>query len=107
MLEKDIEGPVCKYAISKGWLAEKYTSPGRRSVPDRVMSPPHKPIFFIEFKAPGKVATEKQARDHERRRGMGHAVYVVDDLNRGNKIIDMVSLGVPHEIIATELEHMK
>lgn len=99
LLEKDIEGPVCRYARTKhGMLVEKFTSPGKRSVPDDMFSCTGGFVFFIEFKAPGKTASEKQAKDHERRRTMGFEVFVVDDIEEGKRIVDemanRVSLGL-------------
>lgn len=92
LLEKDIENAVCKYARDRyGMKAEKFTSPGRRAVPDRIFSV-HGPyvgvVFFIEFKAPGKTATKKQVKDHNERRAMGFKVFVVDDIDQGKKIVD-------------------
>lgn len=94
MLEKDIERPVCAYAKSFGWQTDKFTSPNKRSVPDRLMSPVNRPIFFMEFKAPGKVPTEAQARDHKARRDNGQTVFVVDNVAFGKQIVDLVELGV-------------
>lgn len=93
LLEKDVENPVCRYARNRyGMKAEKFTSPGQRSVPDRLFSVPSARnggfCFFIEFKAPGKEATEKQAKDHKERRKMGFKVFVVDDITRGKRIVD-------------------
>ena len=89
LLEKDIENAVCKYARDRYKMkAEKFTSPGQRAVPDRLFSAPNGFAFFIEFKAPGKKPTEKQLRDHEERRRMGFKVFVVDDIDRGKRIID-------------------
>ena len=96
LLEKDIENPVCKYARDRYKMkAEKFTSPGRRAVPDRLFSVKKKHggmVFFCEFKAPGKKATEKQLRDHEERRKMGFRVFVVDDIRRGKQIVDEMAL---------------
>ena len=88
MLEKDVEDPVCRYARKFGVMAEKFTSPAKRSVPDRLMTFPRDHIVFIEFKAPGKKATDKQQRDHDRRRALGCTVYVCDDIEQGKQIID-------------------
>lgn len=89
LLEKDIENPVCRYARYRyGMKAEKFTSPGQRSVPDRLFSTINGFAFFIEFKAPGKEATKKQVKDHKERREMGFKVFVVDDITRGKRIID-------------------
>lgn len=94
-LEKDIENAVCKYARDRyGMKAEKFTSPGRRAVPDRLFTVPCRRqggfMFLIEFKAPGKKPTEKQVRDHLERQRMGCKVFVVDDIDRGKKIVDVM-----------------
>ncbi|ATN93268.1 hypothetical protein [Marinobacter phage PS6] len=96
LLEKDVEDPVCRYARNRhGMKAEKFTSPSRRAVPDRLFSVKTKSpggfAFFIEFKAPGKEATEKQAKDHKERRKMGFKVFVVDDITRGKRIVDAMA----------------
>ena len=89
LLERDIEAAVCRYAERKyGMKAEKFTSPGRRSVPDRLFSVTGGRVFFIEFKAPKKKPTPKQIKDHERRREMGFKVFVCDDIEQGQMIID-------------------
>ena len=96
LLEKDIESRVCRYARQHyNMKVEKFTSPGRRAVPDDLFSVPcSRPggfCFFIEFKAPGKKATEKQLRDHEERRKMGFKVFVVDDIHEGKKIVQRMA----------------
>jgi hypothetical protein len=89
LLEKDVENAVCKYARETHQMkTEKFTSPGRRAVPDRLFSMRGGEVFFIEFKAPGKVATPAQEKDHNERRVMGFTVYVVDDIAIGKKVID-------------------
>ena len=87
MLEKDIETAVCRYARSKGWIAYKFTSPNRRSVPDRLFCGPNGTHFFIEFKAPGKKPTVKQWREIERLQHLGHTVYICDDIEEGKRIV--------------------
>lgn len=96
MLERDIEEAVRKYAKSKGILAEKFTSPNRKAVPDRMLTGPGGLIFFIEFKATGKAKTVRadatghelrQWRDHNRRRANGFRVYVCDDIEEGKRIV--------------------
>lgn len=78
MLERDIEKALVKRVKCLGGLCEKFTSPGRRSVPDRIITLPGGRIVFAECKAPGKVPTDAQAADHERRRAMGCDVRVID-----------------------------
>ena len=86
MRESKIEEAVCKYAKEQGCLVYKFTSPGRRSVPDRIFI--HKGhVFFVEFKAPGKKPTKGQEREMERLREQGIKVYVCDDIEGGKFLI--------------------
>lgn len=78
MLEKQIEAYLVKRIHSLGGECEKFTSPARRSVPDRIVTMPGGKIIFVELKSPGKKATELQERDHQRRREMGFDVRVID-----------------------------
>lgn len=80
MLEKHIEAALVKRAKVLGGMAEKFTSPGRRSVPDRIVTLPGGRVIFVELKAPGAKPTENQQRDHERRRALGCDVRVIDSL---------------------------
>lgn len=80
MLEKTIEQALVKRVKALGGTAEKFTSPGRRSCPDRLVTLPGGRIIFIEVKAPGKKPTAKQTLDHERRRELGCDVRVIDNL---------------------------
>ena len=78
VLEKTIEAYLVKRIHSLGGECEKFTSPARRSVPDRIVTMPGGKIIFVELKSPGKKATELQERDHQRRREMGFDVRVID-----------------------------
>ena len=77
-LESDIEQALIKRIKALGGICEKHTSPGRRSVPDRLVILPGGHISFAECKRPGQMPTTKQAKDHERRRVLGCVVYVID-----------------------------
>jgi len=95
MLERDIEAYLVKRCKEIGALADKFTSPQRRSVPDRLITFGGR-VLFVELKATGKKPTEAQVRDHERRRAAGAevvwldsvegVVYVIDDLKRNQPI---------------------
>ena len=88
--ERDIEAYLVKEIEKRGGVAEKFTSPNRRSVPDRLVLWPEAtfenyapyPAWaeFVECKAPGEKPTKQQHRDHERRRAMGFRVIVVDSI---------------------------
>lgn len=81
ILEGDVERALVKRVEKElGGSCEKFTSPGRRSVPDRICLFPGGRIIFVELKAPGKTPSKLQQRDHERRRAMGFDVRVIDNL---------------------------
>lgn len=80
MLESAIERAFVARVKSLGGIAEKFTSPGRRSVPDRLVTLPGGAIIFVELKRPGGKPTVAQLRDHERRRALGCDVRVIDSM---------------------------
>jgi len=82
MLERDIESALVKRVKELKGLCEKFTSPGRRSVPDRLVTLPGNVVIFVELKAPGKRPTPLQLRDHQRRRALGCDVRVIDSLDQ-------------------------
>ena len=84
MLEREIERAFVKRVAALGGVAEKFTSPGRRSVPDRIVSLPGGVIIFVELKRPGAKPTELQLRDHDRRRAMGFDVRVISTMEEVN-----------------------
>ena len=88
--ESAIENNGYKYCATKGVMFEKFVTPNKRSVPDRILTFPNGLIAFIEYKAPGKRATDLQFKDHQRRREHGCLVYVVDDVFLSREIIDFL-----------------
>lgn len=90
MLEKKIEAAVCDYAKSKGLLVYKFTSPARHAVPDRMFVLTSGEVFFIEFKRKGQKLTVPQQREHERLRGHNVCAFVVDNVEEGRRIVDMM-----------------
>jgi hypothetical protein len=92
MLEKQIEAHLVKRCKEIGALCEKFTSPQRRSVPDRIVTN-LRGIYFVELKAPGKRASEAQLRDHaKRRKAGGVSVHVIDSLKGVDAFIDAIGL---------------
>lgn len=84
MLERDVERALVRRVEALGGTCEKFTSPGRRSVPDRLITMPDGTIIFVELKAPSKKPTDLQKRDHARRRAMGCDVRVIDNKDDAN-----------------------
>lgn len=76
--EKKIEDYLVRECKKLGGIAEKFTSVGKRGVPDRLCQFPYNIIIFVELKAEGKKPTPLQVEDHKRRRQRGHDVRVID-----------------------------
>ena len=77
LIEKHLVTEVKK----AGGVAFKFVSPGRRSVPDRIVLLPGGRLVFVECKAPGKPPRSDQLREHERLRALGFTVVVLDSKN--------------------------
>jgi hypothetical protein len=88
MLEKDIEAKVRAKAIAAGWLVYKFTSPSRRSVPDRLFIRDGRYVF-IEFKRPGGTLTTGQTREIDRLRCAGADVYVCYSVEEACDALDL------------------
>jgi hypothetical protein len=78
MLERDVEAWLVAEVKRRGGIAYKFTSPQRRSVPDRLVLLPGGEVFFVECKSPKKKPTEAQVREHERIGALGFRVFVMD-----------------------------
>lgn len=86
-LEKDIEKRVCDYAKSLKMLVYKFTSPSRRSVPDRMFILPGGKVFWIEFKRKGQSPTAAQTVEISKMQLQGASVYVADSVDVGKHIV--------------------
>ena len=94
MLERDIEAYLVKRCKEIGALCDKFTSPSRRSVPDRLITFNGR-VLFVELKATGKKPTEAQVRDHERRRAAGAEVVWLDSKLGVEMVIRCLGFGMP------------
>ena len=81
--ESQVEERITDRAKEHKGTAYKFTSPGRRSVPDRLIVcaciPPELRPLFIEAKRPGQKATKSQEREHSKLRERDATVFVADD----------------------------
>ena len=93
MLEKEIEAKVCDYAKTKNVLVYKFTSPNRMAVPDRLFIRPDGRIWFCEFKREGQKPTPAQDREHHRLRQHKVSVFVIDNVDGGKAMVDMMVMG--------------
>jgi hypothetical protein len=86
--ESQVESDHRLATKAEGGIEYKFTSPGRRAVPDRLrlmpVPPEHQEIVaqyvrFREYKKPGEKPTPAQQREHDFLRGMGFTVEVIDE----------------------------
>jgi hypothetical protein len=92
MLEKPIEARLkSRIADVLHGTAYKFTSPQRRSVPDRLCLLPGGVVFFVECKATGKKPTPAQLGEHRRLRGLDFLVFIVDSYEDVDLIVDVYS----------------
>ncbi|CNK09761.1 VRR-NUC domain-containing protein [Yersinia aldovae] len=81
--EDSIEDHLVKEVKKAGGIAYKFVSPGRRSVPDRLVLLPGGKVIFVECKAPGEKPTAAQLREHDKLHALGFAVWVLDNKDLG------------------------
>ena len=85
--EKQIENYLIREVrIKLKGTAFKFTSPGRRAVPDRLCVVPGY-CFFVECKATDKYLTDAQKREAERLIDLGQYVYEVNSKHHIDQII--------------------
>ena len=87
MRESDIEKHLVQRVHELGGEIRKVTWPGRRGAPDRFVML-KTGCFWVELKAPGKVAEPHQEREHARLRKMGQRVYVIDSLQGVDEVLN-------------------
>ena len=88
MKERDIEAHGVREIERAGGTHEKFKTPGRRNVPDRICTLVRGVIFFIEYKRFKKPPRSGQLRDHARRRARGFKVFVVDTKAQVDRIVE-------------------
>lgn len=88
MRESDIERYWIKRVKESGGLTRKFTSPGRRSVPDQICAFPKGVVALVEIKAPGEKPRPDQQREHDRWLSLGVRVYVVSAKEHVDVVID-------------------
>jgi hypothetical protein len=76
--EAEIEMALLRGMDAQGGLCLKFTSPGRRGVPDRVCIMPRGQTYWVELKRPkGGVISGPQQRLHDQFMVRGHRVHVL------------------------------
>ena len=92
-LERDIEKYLVTAIKSIGGIAYKFTSPARRSVPDRLCIFPKNKHCFIEVKRTGGKLTSLQSVEIKRLTKLGHKVIVIYSKQDVRKLIGFITNG--------------
>lgn len=93
MLESSVEKYLREQVEDAGGMCEKHTAPGRRDVPDRLVSWPRigkrGEMDVVETKQPGKKPRDGQLRDHKRRAALGIPTYLIDTKDKVDRYVRM------------------
>jgi hypothetical protein len=88
--EKTIEQKLIKAVKAVGGIAPKFTSPGFDGMPDRLVLLPRGKIAFVEVKRHGEKPRPLQEARHGLLRRLGFAVYVLDDGEQIEEILEQI-----------------
>lgn len=90
--EADIERYLCKKVGAVGGAAYKFTSPGRRNVPDRIVIFPNSNLIFVEVKAPDQEPTDAQIREFERLSSLNQKVTWLSSFDEVDNLVGALSI---------------
>ena len=91
MYERTIEQKLAARARAMGGIAPKFTSPGFDGMPDRLVLLPGGRMGFVELKAPGRKPRPLQLARHRLLRRLGFKVYVIDEINQIDSVLEEIS----------------
>ncbi|MCY7730786.1 VRR-NUC domain-containing protein [Aerococcus urinaeequi] len=77
MEEAKIEKYLTTQVQRLGYMCLKFTSPGTRAVPDRIIIGKGQ-VHFVELKAPGQKPRADQLKMHDKLKAQGLVVKVID-----------------------------
>ena len=92
MKEKVLEQYLVRKVKSMGGIAYKFTSPARRSVPDRLVLLPGGRILFVECKGSGARATKAQQYELDRISQLGFEAAVVDSKEKIDALLSQYEI---------------
>lgn len=85
--ESKVESDIRKYALAKGWWVAKFTSPGKRGVPDRIFIK-NGFVLFIEIKRPGEKPSQQQTLRMAEMDKYGALTFWVDNVEAAKEIFE-------------------
>ena len=90
MRERDVERKLIKAVEWEGGLCLKFTPQGVAGYPDRLVLLPGGLFAFIEVKRPGGTMRPLQVARHTKLRSLGLQVYLLNDENQIEGIINNI-----------------
>ena len=92
--EKDLEAYLVSECEARGWDAIKFTSPGRRGVPDRIIVAHYGVVVFCELKHPnGKgVLSANQEDEQSTIQKCGGYVYNIESVKGVKNLLYYINL---------------
>lgn len=84
--ESTIERNICEYAKKNGCLVFKFTSPGHRGVPDRMIIKDGQ-VLFLEVKREGQYPTLLQMKCIYQLREQGIDAEWTDSVDKGKALV--------------------
>lgn len=90
MREKIIEQKLVTAVKKHGGICPKFVSPGFDGMPDRLALLPNGKFAFVEVKAPGEKPRPLQLARHGMLQKLGYGVYVLDDAEQIETIIQEI-----------------
>lgn len=90
MRESVIEKKLHERVVDAGGTTRKFTSPGRRGVPDRLVMFSGGRLCFAETKAPRKDFAAHQARERRRLEDLGFKVFRVRSVDDIDQLLEEV-----------------
>lgn len=86
--ENTVERRLVRAVERVGGICDKFTSPARTGVPDRVCQFPNGRVAWVEVKAPGGRLSERQKVEVDRIRAHGGTVFVVWDEDGIDSVVE-------------------
>lgn len=90
MKEREVEQYLIRRVKEVGGEQRKFTSPGHKDVPDRIVVLDGR-VYFVELKAPGKFLRPGQVREHAKLRTVGAHVFTIDSKEGVDYFIEKVT----------------
>lgn len=100
--ERKIERQLVNYCKLHGVYTRKWTSPGNRGVPDRIIIG-RQGTVFLELKAPGKTLKPLQKREAELIRKAGGRAFWASSWHGAKAVVDAVRAEDPVKLLAMDV----